>query len=380
MSCSKTNGVCYNASTEYNNVSVSTDPVSNTIVIESNMTLPEDDLFDTAIIIDSDEQMIITDTVDTSEIITHNLTTIMTLGTHDLQGISVASMSVINATTSRLCLQFTLVDGATTDTVHVALECDTRPTEIMSYTNDDELVFKGCIDTVANVWRLSGCDGPLIDNVTCPNPAITMTIVILPHNTTSTVSPVPTSTGIYTTIVPTSSSPGTVDILVPNMSLYSIVSSNTPTIPTAGNRGWVLGVVGGVIGVITLIMLIAVLGMSYYCIMFYTVHYLGIIYMYLLRCRYWYRKNSSYDIPLQGYNIAFDGKASVDNETPAIEAESSNVRATPNQPPTIDNTSPLIQQNNDPSTTEPRTTTTTLVPVDDGTIDETHIYDCASKG
>ena len=43
MSCSKTNGVCYNASTEYNNVSVSTDPVNNTIVIESTMILPEDD-------------------------------------------------------------------------------------------------------------------------------------------------------------------------------------------------------------------------------------------------------------------------------------------------------------------------------------------------
>ena len=74
MSCSKTNGVCYNASTEYNNVSVSTDPrpVNNTIVIESTMTLPEDDLFDTTIIIDPDEQMIVTDTVDTSEIIIHN--------------------------------------------------------------------------------------------------------------------------------------------------------------------------------------------------------------------------------------------------------------------------------------------------------------------
>ena len=69
MSCSKTNGVCYNASTEYNNVSVSADPVNNTIVVESNMTLPEDDLFDTTIIIDSDELMIVTDTVDTSEII-----------------------------------------------------------------------------------------------------------------------------------------------------------------------------------------------------------------------------------------------------------------------------------------------------------------------
>ena len=32
MSCSRTNGVCYNASTEYNNVSVSTDPVNNAIV------------------------------------------------------------------------------------------------------------------------------------------------------------------------------------------------------------------------------------------------------------------------------------------------------------------------------------------------------------
>ena len=67
MSCSKTNGVCYNASTEYNNVSVSTDPVNNTIVIETTMTLPEDDLFDTTIIIDSDEQTIETDTVNTSE-------------------------------------------------------------------------------------------------------------------------------------------------------------------------------------------------------------------------------------------------------------------------------------------------------------------------
>ena len=65
MSCSKTNGVCYNASTEYNNVSVSTDPVNNAIVIESTMTLPEDDLFNTTIII---EQMIIADTIDTSEI------------------------------------------------------------------------------------------------------------------------------------------------------------------------------------------------------------------------------------------------------------------------------------------------------------------------
>ena len=69
MSCSKTNGVCYNASTEYSNVSVSADPVNNAIAIESTMTLPEDDLFDTTIIIDSDEQMIVTDTVDTSEII-----------------------------------------------------------------------------------------------------------------------------------------------------------------------------------------------------------------------------------------------------------------------------------------------------------------------
>ena len=273
MSCSKTNGVCYNASTEYNNVSVSTDPVNrDAIVIESTMTLPEDDLFDTAIIIDSDEQMIITDTVDTSEIITHksDQATIMTLGTHDLQGISVASMSVINATTSRLCLQFTLVDGATTDTVHVALECNIRPTEIMSYTNDNQLVFNGCIDTVANLWRLKGCDGPLGDNVTCPNPAITTTIEI-PHDATSTVSPVPTSTGIYTTTIPTAhaSSPGTVDIIVPNMSLYSIVSSNTPTIPTADNRGWVSGVVGGIV-VIMITLMIVVLGMSYYCIMFYT--------------------------------------------------------------------------------------------------------------
>ena len=158
------------------------------------------------------------------------------------------------------------------------------------------------------------------------------------------------------------------------------MSSNTPTTPTAGNR---LGVVGGVIGVIVVIIiitLVAVLGMSYYCIMFYTVHYLGIIYMYLLRCRYWYGKKSSYDIPLQGYNIAFDGKTSVDNETPAIEAESSNVIATPNQPPTIDNSSSLITSDHSVSTTEPHTTTTTLVPVDDGTIDETHMYDCASKG
>ena len=171
--------------------------------------------------------------------------------------------------------------------------------------------------------------------------------------------------------------------IVSKVYLYSTVPPiNVPTVPTAGNGGLIAGVVGGVIGgmvviiVITLV-LVAVVGMSYYCIMFYTVHYLGII-LYLLRCRY--RKNSSYDIPLQGYNIAFEGKASVDNETPAIEAESSNVIATPNQPPTIDNTSSLIQQNSDPSTTEPRTTTTTLVPVDDSTIDETHIYDCASEG
>ena len=116
MSCSKTNGVCYNVSTEYNNVNVSTDPVSNTTVIESTMVLPDDDLFDTTIIIDSDEQMIVTDAVDTSEIVTHDCVNRLSLGTHDLQDIS-----VINATTSRLCLQFTLVDGATTDTVHVAL-------------------------------------------------------------------------------------------------------------------------------------------------------------------------------------------------------------------------------------------------------------------
>ena len=138
----------------------------------------------------------------------------LSLGAHDLQNMSIANISAVNATTSRLCLQFTLVDGATTDTVHVALECDTRPTEIWSFTNNDELVFNGCIDIVANVWRLSGCDGPLGDNVTCPNPAITTTIEILPHDTTSTVSPVPTSTGIYTstTTVPTSSSPGIADI------------------------------------------------------------------------------------------------------------------------------------------------------------------------
>ena len=90
------------------------------------------------------------------------------------------------------------------------------------------------------------------------------------------------------------------------------MSSN---IPTADNRGWVVGVAGGVIGGMVVIIIIILLGMSYYYIMFYTVHCLGIIYMYLLRCRY--RKKSSYDIPLQGYNIAFDGKASIDNETPA---------------------------------------------------------------
>ena len=106
-----------------------------------------------------------------------------------------------------LCLQITLVDGATTDTVHVALESNTRPTETMSYTND-ELIFTGRINTSPNLWRLSGCDGHLGDNVTCPNPAITTTIEILPHGTISTVSPVATSTGIYTTTVPTSSSPG----------------------------------------------------------------------------------------------------------------------------------------------------------------------------
>ena len=163
--------------------------------------------------------MIVTDAVDTSEILTHDCVNRLSLGTHDLQDISVANISVVNATTSRLCLQFTLVDGATTDTVHVALECDTRPTEIMSYKNDDKLVFNGYIDTVANVWRLSGCDRPLGDNVTCPNPAITTTIEILPHDTISTVTvspvlllPVPTSTGIYATTVPTSSSPDIVDI------------------------------------------------------------------------------------------------------------------------------------------------------------------------
>ena len=77
-------------------------------------------------------------------------------------------------------------------------------------TNDNELVFTRCIHVLPNMWRLSGCDGPLGDNVACPNPAITTTIEILPHDTTSTVSPVPTSTGIYTTTVPTciSSSPG----------------------------------------------------------------------------------------------------------------------------------------------------------------------------
>ena len=75
MSCSKTNGVCYDASNECNNISVSTDPVNNTIVIESTMTLPEDDLFDTTIVIDSNEQMIKTDTVNTSEIVTHNILT-----------------------------------------------------------------------------------------------------------------------------------------------------------------------------------------------------------------------------------------------------------------------------------------------------------------
>ena len=56
-------------------VSVSTDPVNNTIVIESTMTLSEDDLFDTTIVIDSNEQMIETDTVNTSEIVTHNILT-----------------------------------------------------------------------------------------------------------------------------------------------------------------------------------------------------------------------------------------------------------------------------------------------------------------
>ena len=76
-------------------------------------------------------------------------------------------------------------------------------------TNVNELVFTRCIHVLPNMWRLSGCDGPLRDNVACPNPAITTTIEILPHDTTSTVSPVPTSTGIYTTTVPTSSSPGT---------------------------------------------------------------------------------------------------------------------------------------------------------------------------
>ena len=112
---------------------------------------------------------------------------------------TVITLLVINSYIQVLCLQFTLVDGATTDTVHVALESDTRPTEIWSFTNDNELVFTRCIHVLPNLWRLSGCDGPLGDNVTCPNPAITTTIEI---------SPVPTSTGIYTTIVPTSSSPG----------------------------------------------------------------------------------------------------------------------------------------------------------------------------
>ena len=160
-----------------------------------------------------------------------------------------ASISPINVTTSRLCLQFTLVDGATTDTVDVTLENSAARISYTLSTNDNELVFTRCIHVLLNLWRLSSCDG---DHVTCPNPAITTTIEILPHDTgtVSTVPPIPT-----TTTVPTSSSTGTVNIIVPNMSLYSIVStpSNTPTIPTANNRGWVrVYVLGGVMAIVVI--------------------------------------------------------------------------------------------------------------------------------
>ena len=68
MSISKTNGVCYNVSSEYyNNVTVSTDSVTGTIDIETDMILPEDDLFDTYIVIDSDTQTIVTNSVETSK-------------------------------------------------------------------------------------------------------------------------------------------------------------------------------------------------------------------------------------------------------------------------------------------------------------------------
>ena len=72
--------------------------------------------------------------------------------------------------------------------------------------------------------------------------------------------------------------------IVSNLYLYSVVPpiNAAPTVSTAGNGGLVAGVVGGVIGgmVVIIVIAVAVLGMSYYCIMFYTVHYLGIRYMY----------------------------------------------------------------------------------------------------
>lgn len=64
-SCSKTNGTCYTASTEYSNVTVATDIVNDAIVIESTMMLPEDELFDTHVMIDSDTQLIVFDTSET---------------------------------------------------------------------------------------------------------------------------------------------------------------------------------------------------------------------------------------------------------------------------------------------------------------------------
>ena len=57
-SCTSTRN-CSNASTEYNNVTVSLDPVNEIIVIKSNMTLPENESFTTSIVIDSKIQGIV---------------------------------------------------------------------------------------------------------------------------------------------------------------------------------------------------------------------------------------------------------------------------------------------------------------------------------
>ena len=57
-SCTSTRN-CSNASTEYNNVTVSLDPVNGIIVIKSNMTLPENESFTTSIVIDSKIQGIV---------------------------------------------------------------------------------------------------------------------------------------------------------------------------------------------------------------------------------------------------------------------------------------------------------------------------------